>query len=260
MQQRGEDDPQSLKILSNVLDYAGYESVLLVYHSLLPDYMIRVANIINPEHKLKYMFAMRTYAVSPEYCAMMCEAFHTIQPNRIMLNIAAGDLKEEETTVDDVVAIGSLLTTYEGRVSYTSEWLQKFSGLKYLNNRPEIIVSGTSSKTIENSERYADCHLAMKSSYLDGFKVKTKRKMAACKIVIRDTNEEAKEFYDREQNPMMKQSIIYGTEAEVIQKMKNLEALGITDFLISVQPDDQEVSRLHAMTYNITNGDKNASI
>ncbi len=255
MQQRGDDDPESLRVLSNVLDYAGYESVLLVYHSLLPDYLIRAANIINKEHKLKYMFAMRTYAVSPEYCAMMCEAFNTIDSNRIMLNIAAGDLKEEETSSQDVVRLEDLLKTYEGRVEYTSDWLDKFSKIKVLKNKPEIIVSGTSQKTIENSEKHADCHLAMKYSYINGLKVKTKRKMASCKIVIRDTNEEAKAFYDKEENKMMKESIIYGTEQEVIDKMRRLEKLGITDFLISLQPDDDQVYRLHNMTYNITHGE-----
>lgn len=248
MRQHSDDTPENLRILSNVLDYAGYESVLLVYHSLIPDYMIRVANIINKEHKLKYMFAVRTYSVSPEYCAMMCKAFDMISKNRIILNIAAGDLKNEETSIDDVVAIKDLLDTYEKRVEYTYQWLEKFTSLEYLNNKPEIVVSGTSLKTISNSEKYADAHLAMRSSYLEGLKVNTKRRIAACRVIVRDSNEEAEELFAKEQSQMMKDSTIFGTEEEVINKIKKMNMLGITDVLISRHPDDDQEHKIHAMT------------
>ena len=111
MQRFDGGSPEELKTLSNVLEFAGYYSTLTVYHSQIPDYWIKIANIINPDHKLKYMIAMRTYAISPEYCAMMCEAFNELSPNRLILNIAAGDIQSDETSVSDVVAISNLLTT-----------------------------------------------------------------------------------------------------------------------------------------------------
>lgn len=246
MQRHGGDSLPELKLLSNKLELCGYESVLLVYHSLLPDYMIKVANIINTDHKLKYMFAIRTYAISPEYCAMMCESFHLISPKRIMLNVAAGDLKPEETSINDVVKIGEFLKDYSDRVLYTSEWLEKLLSLKYFNNKPELVVSGTSSQTIYNSETYGDIHLAMLSSYKDGLNVKTQRRMAACPVFIRDTAEEAEEVYMAEENRMTKDSMIYGTEDEVIEKIKKLQEIGITDALLnSDSPEEDE--KIHKM-------------
>ena len=253
MQRHSDDSLPELKSLSSKLESCGYESVLLVYHSLLPDYMIRVANIINPDHNLKYMFAIRTYAISPEYCAMMCEAFHLIDPNRIILNIAAGDLKPEETSLEDVVRIGGFLKDHSDRVEYTSEWLEKFLNLKYFKNKPELVVSGTSSKTIDNSEKYGDIHLAMLSSYKDGFEVGTGRKMASCPVIIRDTHEEAKAIFDAEENHMSKFSMLYGTEDEVIEKIKRLEDIGITDCLLNSDRAGEDY-RIHKMVKKMLKG------
>ena len=253
MQRHSDDSLENLKDMSNRLDSCGYESVLLVYHSLLPDYMIRVANIINKEHNLKYMFAIRTYAISPEYCAMMCEAFHLIDPKRIILNVAAGDLKPEETSIKDVVRIGEFLKDYPDRVEYTAEWLEKLLSLKYFKNKPELVVSGTSSKTLDSSEKYGDIHLAMLSSYGDGLNVKTLRKMSASPVIIRDTHEEAKAIFDAEENVMTKFSMIYGTEDEVLEKIKRLEDIGITDCLLNsdrVGEDD----RIHNMVKRMLRG------
>lgn len=202
------------------------------------------------------MFAVRTYSISPEYCAMMCEAFNMITPNRVILNVAAGDLKQEETSVQDVVAINNLLDTYEKRVEYTSEWLQKFTALPYLKNKPEIVVSGTSLKTIENSEKYADAHLAMRSSYINGLKVKTKRKIASTRIIVRDTKEEAFEIYDDEPSQMMKDSTVYGTEEEVIKQLKLMKLLGITDILCSRHPKDFQENRIHSVVSRFMNEEK----
>lgn len=250
--QRGEDDtPSHLRTLSNVLDDAGYESVLLVYHSLLPDYMIKIANIINTEHKLKYMFAIRTYAISPEYMAMICKSFNEIDFDRIVINVCAGDFQQDENSANDVVEINDLMQTYEGRVEYTTKWIDKFLSLPYLEHKPKLIISGTSEKSLKNAEIYSDHILAMKSSYLDGLRVKVNGKMAATRIIIRDTTEEAKLFVDNEENRMMKLSSIYGTEEEVVSKINKLEALGITDVLCLKHPDDEEHYRIHSMVKKI---------
>jgi alkanesulfonate monooxygenase SsuD/methylene tetrahydromethanopterin reductase-like flavin-dependent oxidoreductase (luciferase family) len=245
--------PEELKTLSNVLEFAGYYSTLTVYHSQIPDYWIKIANIINPEHKLKYMIAMRTYAISPEYCAMMCEAFNELSPNRLILNIAAGDIQSDETSVSDVVAISNLLTTHEDRVKYTSEWLEKFTNLTLLKNKPEIVISGTSKETIVNANNYADAHLSMYSSYKDGLKdlIKTNKKIVSGPIIIRDTKEEAEDIYNQLPNNMIKGSCLFGTENEIIEQIKNMGKEGITDILASRAQMDDEHYRIHRMVKKI---------
>lgn len=250
------DSPKDLQILSNILDHSGYYSVLTVYHSKLPDYWLKIANIINKEHSLKYMIAMRTYAISPEYCAMMCEGFNTISPNRLLLNIAAGDLHAEEKSVNDIVHISNLIDTHEKRTEYTAEWLDKFFNVDILKNKPEIIVSGTSDQTIKNANKYADAHLSMYSSYSSGLKDKilTARKMVSCSVIIRDSIEEAASLLLDNEGEMIRNSTIYGTEDQVIQKIKMLELEGITDLLITRRKEDKEPARIHQMVKRLTGG------
>jgi alkanesulfonate monooxygenase SsuD/methylene tetrahydromethanopterin reductase-like flavin-dependent oxidoreductase (luciferase family) len=200
------------------------------------------------------MFAVRTYAISPEYCAMICEAFNLIDNNRIMLNIAAGDLKPDETSINDVVGIGEFLKDYSDRVRYTSKWLEKFVNLRYFKNKPEFVISGTSLETIKNSETYGDIHLAMLSSYRDGLEVGTKRKMAACPVIIRDTHEEAQAVYDAQENRMTQFSMIYGTEDEVIEQIKNFNEMGVTDLLLNSDHRDED-ERIHKMVKKMLKGE-----
>jgi alkanesulfonate monooxygenase SsuD/methylene tetrahydromethanopterin reductase-like flavin-dependent oxidoreductase (luciferase family) len=254
MQRFDGSNPKELKTLSNVLDYSGYYSVLTVYHSKLPDYWIKIANIINPEHRLKYMIAMRTYAISPEYCAMICEGFNEISSDRLILNVAAGDVHSDESSRSDVVAISELLRTHDDRVKYTSEWLEKFTNLPLLKNKPEIVVSGTSKETISNSEKYADAHLCMYSSYKNGLSdlIKTKRVIVSRPIIIRDTKAEAEELYNQLPDDMGKRSCLFGTENEIIDSINAMKSDGITDILISrTQLDDQHY-RIHSMVKKIT--------
>ena len=251
MSVRDDSDLISLKRLSNTVIEAGYKSILLVYHSLLPDYMIKVAHIMDPKHSFKYMFAIRTYAVSPELCAMMMHSFHEIDKNRVMLNVAAGDMKEDEDSVNNMVYISNQMETKDQRVLYTTEWIEKFLKHPMLIKKPDIVISGTSEKTIENSEKYADMHLAMLSTYKEGFTVNTKRKMASTIVIIRDTNEEAKAVANQEKNYMMRNSMVYGTEEAVIEKLKKLSLLGITDILISDSIWDDQLYRLHKMTKSV---------
>jgi alkanesulfonate monooxygenase SsuD/methylene tetrahydromethanopterin reductase-like flavin-dependent oxidoreductase (luciferase family) len=253
MQRFDGGSPQELKTLSNVLEFSGYYSTLTVYHSKISDYWIKIANIINPEHKLKYMIAMRTYAISPEYCAMMCEGFNEISPDRLILNIAAGDLHSDENSRSDVVAISNLLETHEDRVKYTSEWLEKFTSLPLLKSKPEIVVSGTSDGTILNSEKYADIHLCMYSSYKQGLSdlIKTKRILVAAPVIIRDTKEEAEKLHSQLPESMGKTSCLFGTENEIIEQILDMKSQGITDLLVSKVEIDDEHYRIHRMVRNM---------
>lgn len=248
--------PKELKILSNVLDYSGYYSMLTVYHSKISDNWMKVANIINLEHRLKYMIAIRTYAISPEYCAMMCEAFSEIDPHRLVLNIAAGDVQGDETSIEDSIEISHLISTHEDRVAYTSSWLKKFTSLEILRNKPEIVVSGTSTGTINNSNEYADAHLCMYSSYKDGLgkQITTKRKMVTCIVIIRDTKEEADAIYDSLPENMGKTSCLYGTEDEIINDILLMKNEGVTDVLVSRAQNDDQHYRIHSMVRKITEG------
>jgi hypothetical protein len=104
---------------------------------------------------MKMMIAIRTYAISPEYCAMMVAASNSLSKNKIVLNVVAGDLHKDETSVADVIDINDLIATSQDRVAYTTKWLDKFRSLDIIKNQiPEIVISGTSEKSINNLIKY----------------------------------------------------------------------------------------------------------
>lgn len=233
---RGMDtSPKSLKEITIKASDSGFYSMLLTYHSRQEDFWIKSASIINDEIKMKMMIAIRTYAISPEYCAMMIAASNSLSKNKIILNIVAGDLHKDETSVEDVIDINKIIATSQDRVSYTSRWLKKFKELEIIKNQmPELVISGTSQKSIDNLINYGDYGLAMVDYYTNGpNELPTfKNKMASCEIKIFKDNEDQSEFI-KNCNPSSLKWTIFGTKNEILKKINYLESLGITDLLIS---------------------------
>jgi alkanesulfonate monooxygenase SsuD/methylene tetrahydromethanopterin reductase-like flavin-dependent oxidoreductase (luciferase family) len=238
-----------LKNLSEVLDGVGYYSVLMVYHSTQPDHWIKAAHILNKNHKIKYMPAIRTYAMTPEYCAMMCRAFNEIQPNRLMLNIVTGDLKKEEKSINDLIYINDLMDTPEKRLKYTSEWIKKFKSFKIDGGFPEIVMSGHSDITNNLAKEYADYHLSWIGQQT---KFISNKNIISVPIVIRDTYEEAKQYVI--QSEFNENVTIFGTEDQVINKLNKiiLDNPKITDFMLQGDAGDIENwYRIHNMSKKI---------
>lgn len=86
---------------ANELDEAGYKSVLHVFDSHTSNYFIKIARILNRQHNFKYLVALRTFTISPDFCATILKAFHEIQPNRVALNLLAGDLNTRVNKIED---------------------------------------------------------------------------------------------------------------------------------------------------------------
>jgi alkanesulfonate monooxygenase SsuD/methylene tetrahydromethanopterin reductase-like flavin-dependent oxidoreductase (luciferase family) len=260
MDAESDSDTETLKKLFKILDYNGYYSVLMVYHSEIPDYLIKCANVIDKTLSIKYMPAIRTYAISPEYFSMIYDAFEQIQEDRIMFNIVSGDLKDTEKSLDNLVGVGDFLKTYDQRVAYTNLWLKKLKNVRKGNKMPEMVLSGTSSLTLQSAEEYGDYSLCMLDYYIKniGKFNNIKNKMVAVMIVLRDSIDEAKQFIERLPEHQLEYTI-FGTQSDVINRIKYLNSCGITDIMIRCHPEDEEKDRIHSMIKSITGG-LNASI
>lgn len=216
----------------------GFYSILLTYHSKISDNWIKAARIASNDLNLKFMIAIRTYAISPEYCAMMSKSFNEFAENKLMLNIAAGDLHKDETSVEDVIEINNLIATSQQRVEYTRKWLDKFTSLQMIkNDMPELVMAGTSENTLLNVDTYGDYTLCMlHDRYKVLNKTKKKKHILSFQVMIGDTEEEAKEHWDRLPEGQ-KLWAIYGTEDSVVDQFINLENEGITDIMICNEGD-----------------------
>ena len=246
MERGGDTSISHLKTISGIVDEFGYESILLVYHSKIEDNWIKAARVLDTNHKFKYMPAIRTYAISPEYCAMICKAFYNISPDRLMLNIVSGDLHEEETSVEDIIWFGKDLDTPEKRLKYTDEWILKFNTLAG-NTVSEIVMGGHSNETRLMAEKYNATHLAMlnmhKQSYQDPNIIKNTKQMLSFSIIINDSESDIKSMLSRSLGSG--RWTIYGNKNGVKEQIKQLKDLGATDLLISPHPEDRDVSSIH---------------
>lgn len=253
-------DVDSLKQLFEDLDEFGYYSILMVYHSLLPDYWIKCSNILDKDLKIKYMPAIRTYALSPEYFSMMYDAFEEIQEDRIIFNILAGNISPQEKSLDNLIEISHSLDTHHDRVLYTKKWLAALKDIRVGKKFPSLVIAGTSLDSMESVLKYGDYSLCMLDDYLQNMhKYKNaKNKMVSAIIVIRDSNEEAineiKVLKDYEQR-----YCIAGTEEYVVSYINQLSDYGVTDIMIRQNSLDKETHRIHSMVKKLT-GDLDASL
>lgn len=243
MYRGGNSSIEDMKEISQKLEDSGYYSMLMVYHSRIPDYFIKAARVINTNHKLKYMQAIRTYAISPEYCAMMCEAFNEISNNRLMLNVISGDLHDDETSINDVVFINEIIKTPEQRLLYTEEWIKKFNSLSIMSTKPEIVMAGHSEKTKRMASELGYTHLSSLNMYLEYYNknnsIKNKKQMVSLAISIKNNEKEAEEFF-KTLKDNEKLWTICGTKKQIIKKIEYLQNIGITDIMLFTLPEDNQ--------------------
>lgn len=234
---------ESLSKLFKESSDSGIYSILLTYHSRQEDFWIKSAHIINEDIKTKVMIAIRTYAISPEYCAMMLAGFDAISKDKIMLNIVAGDLHPDETSVEDVIEINDLIKTSQDRVFYTTRWLKKFKSLdRAKSNMPELVISGISDQAIYNLLNYGDYSLCMYDYLKDNIEKfpKEKRKMCVLQVFISENDQHKKEIFDSLDNGAKRWSFI-GNETEVLDQFLLMGDIGITDILITSTEDYNKI-------------------
>jgi alkanesulfonate monooxygenase SsuD/methylene tetrahydromethanopterin reductase-like flavin-dependent oxidoreductase (luciferase family) len=235
-----------LKTISGIVDEFGYESMLLVYHSKIDDNWIKAARVLDLNHKFKYMPAIRTYSISPEYCAMMCKAFYNISPNRLMLNIVSGDIHKDETSIEDLIWLNNELDTPGKRLKYTDEWISKF--LELSNDTVfEIVMGGHSEITKSMAEKYDATHLSMlnmhKQLYNSPNFIKNKKQMLSLSVIINESEKDIRNMLLQSQGS--DQWTIYGNKDSVKVQLNSLRDLGATDLLISPHPQEKNISSIH---------------
>ena len=131
---------------------------------------------------------------------MIYESFQRISSNRIMFNIISGHIQEEESSVKDSVLIEDLINTSEKRNKYTHEWLKKFNNLtQKFSEKPEIVVAGHSKQTKDLANKYGYIQ-ATSLDALDDYIIKnnglSKKQMMSLVVIVRDSENEAKKYWE----------------------------------------------------------------
>jgi uncharacterized lipoprotein YehR (DUF1307 family) len=247
---RGEfDSVKKIKKFSAKLEENNYYSVLLTYHSKSKDLLLKSFASASNKQKLKYMVAIRTYAITPEYLSMICKSYNEEFPNKLILNIVSGDLHSEESSIEDLPDFSEHLNTVEKRINYTKKWMQKFKELS-VEYFPEIIMGGHSDLTKQICKDFNGTHLCMAKSYKEDLlrkdRIVNSKQMVTFAVVIRDTLEEAEKFIIKNaQGGEPLRWTIYGPKESVKAEIKQFYDLGITDIMISSTNKDKNVDAIH---------------
>jgi len=243
--------PEGISRLSDELDSYGYHSILLTYDPMVSDNLIKAISVLNKNHKIKYMPAIRTYAMSPEYFGMVCRAFDEIQENRLMVNIVSGNINPNETYLEDIVGIKSFIRTSEQKLAYTEEWINKFLNLKFMKKYPGMVMSGHSDKTIEIAKNNNIMHLVSCFNYKDlGEILRYKGNpnlMVSFAALVRDSIEESEDFFKTLNHENADKWTIYGTKETLKEHIMYLYLDGVKDIQVSTFPEDDQKNKIHEL-------------
>ena len=244
--------------LSSKLDAAGYYSVLLPFHTQWSDYLLKTARAINPAQRLKYFIAIRPYALSPQYLAMMCEAFNEIAENRLMLNLVVGRVSNDEDLEGFAPGVDpSQLQTNQARKDYRDSFLLNFQRIKVLKTRPEIVIAGSSEQSIEAAATYGDVLAASYGDFMldpDRHFERTGRLLISVGLIICDTSEEAARTYDELQNTpvFFKTNYMYGSLPEIREKLLDLHNSGVSDIMVYNLPArPEDAAKIHELVSSL---------
>jgi alkanesulfonate monooxygenase SsuD/methylene tetrahydromethanopterin reductase-like flavin-dependent oxidoreductase (luciferase family) len=221
-------------LLSDEIDQYNYYSSLFTYHAQDPDPFIKAARVLNKNHVFKYMIAIRPYAVSPEYLAMMISSFEEIHKNRLMINIVCALGQNEENSLENMVTQKEKFDNHIFRQEYTRNYMKKIREILPEDSTVEFIISAAQDYDIETSNMYAHGNVMFYYDFLKNHhKVKNEINMVAIMAIIRDTHEEAEEQYNAMIKKDLQKDTIYGTEDEIADQINELSNLGATDVLIN---------------------------
>jgi len=218
----------------------GYDSILLTSKGSNSDNWIKAAHIVDPSKKIKFMIAVRPYQQTAQIVNQMAAAFAEIAPHRLMLNVVSGEMGGTEIGLipEGSYEVNTDITTPLGRLEFIPEWMERLSKTYVMGRKPIILLGTRNKEVILKAAKYADIGLVMLDDFLadpDLFLSNYKRVMVSAQIVIRNTYEEA--HYELENSfsthIRIKRWAIYGGREDIKKKLLELEAMGVTDILLS---------------------------
>jgi hypothetical protein len=119
-------------------------------------------------------------------------------------------------------------------------------------------MSGTSNKTLESANTFAQYNLMMLSDFMNSpntYLNHNEKRMVCLAIIIRDSFHEAENIVNSIEHPHQKDWTLYGTENDIINKLKDIKNIGATDIMIRVHRNDKEIDRIHNMILKINKGE-----
>ena len=76
---------------TTLLENSHFDGVMFVYDSALGDVFTKMVENMKTNEKIKYLVAIRPYAISPQYLCMINQSINSIMPDRLQINFVSSD-------------------------------------------------------------------------------------------------------------------------------------------------------------------------
>lgn len=249
-----------IKELQNLLsefEEAGYNFVLLTVASEKADFVPKAAYLLDKNTKIKMMFAMRPHLLSPQYAAMLFAGFDQIEPGRVMVNWVNG---YDKAKVDEVLGLPENFMNPPVRDAYIEEYFDKLDKvfIEGQESLPVQVIPVNRRFTMELAKKhgmYPILHYnQFENKYSELVELGFDRIFVEGSIFVLedgvDKEVETKRVLSSLSSGYARGSTIIGYESDIIEELKRLEQLGVTDFLIGGLDDDDN-GELREMTHKI---------
>lgn len=262
------------------LEEAGFMGVLFKYAPWDGDYLVKISRDIKLNQKIKYMVAIRPYAISPQYLNMMSHGIESIMKDRFQVNLISGHIKGNEKEIGGILGEVNDNSTHIQRSNYLIEYMEELKRMKkeksYLHS-VDFFVTTTNEYVFNTAKKlnqkmiipyreykqkhwtkhdsdYKEwgmvTHKEGKTSYGEKIKIENETVMISMAPVLRKTKEELEKV---SKTKRMDDSI-FATYKEFNNFIKELESDGIKYLMLHPWPLKEENNIIEYVKYfNSTN-------
>ncbi len=131
------------------------------------DDFVKIARHMDPSKIFKYMVAIRSYTISPQYLSAICTSIDEISSSKIEINLLSGWTKEEEKQAGGIVGDINDLSSKIDKSNYMIKFLETINNMKILK-KPEIYVSCTNKFTFAAAKKHKENIILPYSKYKTG--------------------------------------------------------------------------------------------
>jgi hypothetical protein len=247
------------------LEQSRFDGVMFVYDATIGDVFTKIAADIKKDEKIKYLVAIRPYALSPQYLCMINKSMNSIMPDRLQINLISGYIKEHEKKFGGILGDVNDESSRIDRSNYMIDYfkmLNTMGGNK--RKKPlDFYVSTTNeyvfNETLEHDNKIILPYRDYKNGYWTviteddkqdigkPFDFYGRKIMLAITPIIRKTQEDLNMSEEYSKRPRWKDGeergtvtdIEYFTYEEFDAFIKKLESEGITEILMNGHQEEE---------------------
>jgi len=151
----------------DMLHQNGFDGNLFLAGINKNDDFTKIARHIDNNKEFKYMVAIRSYTISPQYLSMICNSIDEISPNKIQINLLTGWIKDDEKNVGGIVGDINDLSDTIDKSNYMIKFLETISKMEVLRC-PDLYVSCTNKFVFNAAKEHGKKVILPYSKYKTG--------------------------------------------------------------------------------------------